>query len=84
MAGCSQVRMKIMIQRHAHSRVASRELQNFGILSLIHSNLGNVNSVKPFPAKNCRRMRSQPLVEKNPLHATRSVPSRSSSTVAAA
>jgi hypothetical protein len=76
--------VKIVIQRHTHSRVPSSEFQNISIFGTIHSDLGNMNSVKPLPAKNCSRMRSQPLIKKNPVHATRLMLIRSSSTVAAA
>jgi hypothetical protein len=43
-----------------------------------------MNGVKAFFAKNGRCPRSQALVEENSLHATRSEPSSSSSTAAAA
>jgi hypothetical protein len=43
-----------------------------------------MNRVPPVLAENRRRMRSEPLVQQNALHATRSMLNRSSSTVAAA
>ena len=76
--------MEVVIQRHANSRIVSCELQNLGVLGPMHSEFGDMYGVETVPAKDGRCMRSQALIEKDAFQATRSVLSRSSSTVAAA
>jgi hypothetical protein len=55
-AGCSQVRVEVVIQRHANARIVSCELQNLSALGPMHSDLGDMNGVEPLSAKDGRRM----------------------------
>jgi hypothetical protein len=58
MAGRCQVRMEVVIQRHAYARIVSGGLQNIGVLCPIHPDLGDMNSIEAFPAKDRGCMRS--------------------------
>jgi hypothetical protein len=83
-AGGGQVRVEVVIERHANARIVSGELQDLRVLGAVHADFGDMHGVEPLPAKDGGRTGSEPLVEKDSFHATRSVLSRSSSTVAAA
>ena len=62
--------MKIVIQSYAHSGIVSCYLENLLVLSLRHSDLGDMNSIKSVLAKYGRRARSKTLVKQNSFHAT--------------
>jgi hypothetical protein len=82
--GRSQVCVKVMVQSYTDARLVSCELQNLGVFGSMHSDVEDMNGVKPLLTKYGRRTRSEPLVEENSSHATRSVLKCSSSTAAAA
>ena len=84
MAGRGQVRMEIVVERHAYPEIVSCELQDVCMLGPIHADLRDMLSVEAILAKNQRSMRGKPLIEEKSSHATRWVLSRSSSTAAAA
>ena len=79
-----KVRVEIVAQRYTHAFVVTIPFQNLDVLGLCHSDFGDMNRVPPVLAENRRRTRSEPLIQQNALHATRSMLNLSSSTVAAA
>jgi len=79
-----EMRMEVMAQGYAHAPVHSSPLQYLCVLGPLHADLADMNCVQAMLAENRSRVRSEPLVEENALHATRSTLSRSSSTAAAA
>jgi hypothetical protein len=83
-AGCGQVSVEVVIQRHANPRIIPCELQNLNVLRPMHPYLGDMHGGEPLLASDARRIGGKPLIEENSLHATRTTLSRSSSTVAAA
>jgi len=70
--------MKVVIQSHAHTGIIPCDLQNLLILSLRHSDFGDMDGVNSVLAKNRCSNGSETLVQENPFHATRSMFSRSS------
>ncbi len=83
-SGHRQMCVEIVVQRDTHSFVNASFFHNLDVLSPLHSDFGDMYGVQPVTPKNRRRVRSESLVQQNPLHATRSTFNRSSSTVAAA
>lgn len=84
LAGPCQVRVEVVVQGLARPFIVSGRLQNLDVLSFLHPDFGYMNCIHTAPAKNRSRMPSEPLIEQNAFHATRSMLKRSSSTVAAA
>ncbi len=69
-----------MIVLHFHAG----SFQNRDIIGPIHSDFRSVDGIEVFFAKNNRSERGKPPIEQKSSHATRSMLTRSSSTVAAA
>lgn len=57
MAGCSQMGVEVVIQRNAYARVVPCDLQNISVFCPIHADLGDMNSINSFPAKDHRCMK---------------------------
>ena len=84
MSSHCKVRVEIVVQRYTHHFADPGFFQNLDVLGLFHSDFGDMHRVQPVPPKNRCRMRSEPLIQQNALHAKESMLNRSSSTVAAA
>ena len=76
-----QVGVKVVIQRHANPAGLTRGLQNLGILGIRYSHLTHVDSRDSTRSEQACRTGSQPLVQQDGNHATRSIPRLSSSTL---
>lgn len=84
LSGHRQMRVEIVVQRYTDAFVQPGLFEDLDVLGPLHSDFGDMRRVQPTLPKNRRRMRGEPLIQQNALHATRPVLNRSSSTVAAA
>ena len=84
MTGNGQVRVEVVIERHADPVRYSREFQNLWIVRVSHSDLTDVNRFVALLPEQRRGTGRQTLVQKKRDHATLSIFRLSSSTVAAA
>jgi hypothetical protein len=82
--GDSQMRVKVVVQRHADTVLEPGCRQNLGIFGPVPSNLHYMHGVKATRPQDRRRTGRESLVQQECDHATRSIPRLSSSTDAAA
>lgn len=78
------MRVKIVIQCNADTACNARELQDILISGCVHVDFRHMQNIPAFLAQHRCGCRGQPLVQKNPFHATRGVLINWSSTAAAA
>src|ERR1051326_4201633 len=84
LSGSGEMCVKIVVEGDADPIRPPRLTENLSVIGSSHSDLAHVKRVESASPKDFSRLRRQPLIHQNRIHATRSMPKLSSSTVTAA